>query len=62
MLALMEQRTPKLLDTLQTTLNNANDLTQTAKGSMQEISGAADRAQPDAANDHDDRRQPTSIS
>jgi phospholipid/cholesterol/gamma-HCH transport system substrate-binding protein len=38
MLALMEQRTPKLLDTLQTTLNNANDLTQTAKGSMQEIS------------------------
>lgn len=39
MLALMEQRTPKLLDTLQTTLNNANDLTQTAKGSMQEISG-----------------------
>jgi len=38
MLALMEQRTPKLLDTLQTTLNNANDLTMTAKGSMQEIS------------------------
>jgi len=38
MLALMEERTPKLLDTLQTTLNNANDLTQTAKGSMQQIS------------------------
>jgi phospholipid/cholesterol/gamma-HCH transport system substrate-binding protein len=38
MLALMEQRTPKLLDTLQATLNNANDLTQTTKNSMQQIS------------------------
>lgn len=35
----LEARTPKLLDTLQTTLNNANDLTVTAKGSMQQLSG-----------------------
>jgi phospholipid/cholesterol/gamma-HCH transport system substrate-binding protein len=38
MLSLMEKRTPKLLDTLQTTLNNANDLTTTAKSSMQQVS------------------------
>jgi phospholipid/cholesterol/gamma-HCH transport system substrate-binding protein len=38
MLSLMEQRTPKLLDTLQTTLNNANDLTTSTKASMQQIS------------------------
>ncbi|MBV8371729.1 MAG: MCE family protein [Candidatus Eremiobacteraeota bacterium] len=34
----IEARTPKLLDTLQTTLNNANDLTLTTKNSMHELS------------------------
>jgi len=38
-MALVEQRTPKLLDTLQSTLNNANDLTVTTKASMQRLSG-----------------------
>jgi ABC-type transporter Mla subunit MlaD len=35
----IEARTPKLLDTLQTTLNNANDLTLTTKNSMRQLSG-----------------------
>ena len=35
----LEARTPKLLDTLQTTLNNANDLTLTTKDSMKQLSG-----------------------
>ncbi len=34
----LEARTPKLLDTLQTTLNNANALTVTANNSMQQLS------------------------
>ncbi|HEY1656148.1 MAG TPA: MlaD family protein [Candidatus Tumulicola sp.] len=34
----LEARTPKLLDTLQTTLNNANDLTITTKRSMSQLS------------------------
>ena len=38
-MALIEARTPKLLNTLQTTLNNANDLTVTTKASMQQLSG-----------------------
>lgn len=38
MLGMMEARTPKLLDTLQTTLQNANDLTLTAKSSMEQLS------------------------
>ncbi len=38
-MALLEAKTPKLLATLQTTLNNANDLTVTTKGSMQRLSG-----------------------
>ncbi len=37
LMGLLEARTPKLLDTLQTTLNNANDLTVTAKSSMAEL-------------------------
>lgn len=37
-MALLEARTPKLLNTLQTTLNNANDLTVTTKASMQRLS------------------------
>ncbi|HTX58869.1 MAG TPA: MlaD family protein, partial [Verrucomicrobiae bacterium] len=38
MLSLMEARTPKLLDTLQTTLDNANSLTLTAKNTMLQLS------------------------
>ncbi|MGC1379987.1 MAG: MlaD family protein [Candidatus Baltobacteraceae bacterium] len=38
-MALLEAKTPKLLDTLQTTLNNANDLTVTTKASMERLSG-----------------------
>lgn len=38
-MALLEARTPKLLNTLQSTLNNANDLTVTTKASMQRLSG-----------------------
>ena len=34
----IEARTPKLLDTLQTTLNNANSLTLTTKSSMNQLS------------------------
>lgn len=34
----LEARTPKLLDTLQTTLNNANDLTLTTKASLSQLS------------------------
>lgn len=34
----LEARTPKLLDTLQTTLDNANDLTVTTKTSMRQLS------------------------
>jgi phospholipid/cholesterol/gamma-HCH transport system substrate-binding protein len=37
-MSLLEARTPKLLNTLQTTLNNANDLTITTKASMQRLS------------------------
>jgi ABC-type transporter Mla subunit MlaD len=37
-MALVEQRTPKLLNTLQTTLNNANDLTLSTKASLQRLS------------------------
>ncbi|MEO6834817.1 MAG: MlaD family protein [Candidatus Tumulicola sp.] len=37
-MAELEARTPKLLDTLQTTLNNANDLTLTTKNSMSQLS------------------------
>ncbi|MBV8490852.1 MAG: MCE family protein, partial [Candidatus Eremiobacteraeota bacterium] len=36
-MAEMQARTPKLLDSLQTTLNNANELTLTAKESMQQL-------------------------
>ena len=38
-MALIERRTPKLLDTLQVTLNNANDLTVSTKASLQRLSG-----------------------
>ncbi|MGA8474950.1 MAG: MlaD family protein [Candidatus Cybelea sp.] len=38
-MALLEARTPKLLNTLQTTLDNANDLTVSTKASMQRLSG-----------------------
>ena len=38
-MSLVAQRTPKLLNTLQTTLDNANDLTVTTKASMQRLSG-----------------------
>jgi ABC-type transporter Mla subunit MlaD len=38
-MSLIEQRTPKLLDTLQTTLNNANDLTLSTKASLSQLSG-----------------------
>jgi ABC-type transporter Mla subunit MlaD len=38
-MGLIEQRTPKLLNTLQTTLNNANDLTLSTKSSLQQLSG-----------------------
>jgi phospholipid/cholesterol/gamma-HCH transport system substrate-binding protein len=37
LMGLLEARTPRLLDTLQTTLNNANDLTVTAKSSMAQL-------------------------
>ncbi len=37
-MSLIEQRTPKLLNTLQTTLNNANDLTLSTKSSLQQLS------------------------
>jgi ABC-type transporter Mla subunit MlaD len=36
-MALLQERTPKLLNTLQTTLNNANELTLTARDSMQSV-------------------------
>lgn len=36
-MALIEQRTPKLLDTLQSTLDNANDLTVATKASLQRM-------------------------
>ncbi|MBV9233902.1 MAG: MCE family protein [Candidatus Eremiobacteraeota bacterium] len=38
-MALLEAKTPKLLATLQTTLDNANDLTVSTKASLQRISG-----------------------
>ena len=38
-MAELEARTPKLLNTLQTTLNNANELTLTANTSMRQLSG-----------------------
>jgi phospholipid/cholesterol/gamma-HCH transport system substrate-binding protein len=38
LMALLEKRTPRLLDTLQTTLNNANELTLSTKGSVQQLS------------------------
>ncbi len=38
-MAQIEARTPKLLNTLQTTLDNANDLTVTTKSSLQRLSG-----------------------
>jgi phospholipid/cholesterol/gamma-HCH transport system substrate-binding protein len=37
-MATIEQRTPKLLNTLQTTLNNANDLTVATKSSLERMS------------------------
>ncbi len=38
-MALVEQRTPKLLDTLQATLDNANTLTLATKSSLRQLSG-----------------------
>lgn len=38
-MSLIEARTPKLLDTLQATLNNANDLTVSTKSSLDRLSG-----------------------
>lgn len=38
-MAQLEARTPKLLNTLQTTLDNANDLTVSTKASLQQLSG-----------------------
>ncbi|MGA9275048.1 MAG: MlaD family protein, partial [Candidatus Cybelea sp.] len=38
-MGLIEQRTPKLLNTLQTTLNNANDLTVSSKAELERLSG-----------------------
>jgi ABC-type transporter Mla subunit MlaD len=38
LMAQLEKRTPRLLDTLQTTLDNANDLTVTTKRSMTQLS------------------------
>lgn len=38
LMALLEKRTPRLLDTLQTTLNNANELTITTKSSLRQLS------------------------
>jgi hypothetical protein len=37
-MALLEKRTPRLLDTLQSTLDNANELTITTKSSMRQLS------------------------
>lgn len=37
-MAMIQQRTPKLLDTLQTTLNHANDLTQSTQASLNRLS------------------------
>jgi ABC-type transporter Mla subunit MlaD len=39
LMALIEQRTPKLMNTLQTTLNNANGLTLSTKASLDRLSG-----------------------
>ncbi len=39
LMALLEKRTPRLLDTLQTTLDNANQLTISTKGTVQQLSG-----------------------
>lgn len=38
LMSMLQARTPKLLSTLQTTLNNANDLTVTTKASIAELS------------------------
>jgi phospholipid/cholesterol/gamma-HCH transport system substrate-binding protein len=38
-MALVQERTPKLLNTLQTTLNNADDLTVATKATLQQLSG-----------------------
>jgi ABC-type transporter Mla subunit MlaD len=38
-MSLLQARTPKLLDTLQTTLNNANDLTVSTKLALQRLGG-----------------------
>ncbi len=38
-MALLEARTPRLLDTLQATLNNANDLTVSTRADLQRLSG-----------------------
>ena len=38
LMALLEKRTPRLLDTLQSTLDNANELTITTKSSMRQLS------------------------
>ncbi len=38
LMALLEKRTPRLLDTLQSTLDNANELTVTTKSSMRQLS------------------------
>ncbi|HZY96656.1 MAG TPA: MlaD family protein [Candidatus Cybelea sp.] len=38
-MAMIEARTPKLLNSLQTTLSNANDLTVSTKASMRQLSG-----------------------
>ncbi|MGB6516898.1 MAG: MlaD family protein [Candidatus Cybelea sp.] len=39
LMGMIEQRTPKLINTLQTTLNNANDLTVSTKVALQRLSG-----------------------
>jgi phospholipid/cholesterol/gamma-HCH transport system substrate-binding protein len=39
MMSLIEQRTPKLLNTLQTTLNNANELTVSTRATVDRLSG-----------------------
>lgn len=38
-MSMLEKRTPHLLDTLQTALNNANDVTLTMKASVQQVAG-----------------------
>jgi ABC-type transporter Mla subunit MlaD len=38
-MAMLEARTPRLIDTLQSTLNNANDLTLSTKADLQRLSG-----------------------